>query len=88
MESRSAPVSKEVNRPETSTSETTPAWRILIEKLASVTVHALSAGGIILPAEQGSERKNSEKEGVCGKERWFGDADCRAADFYWRITMQ
>jgi hypothetical protein len=29
--------------------------------------------------------KNSEKDDVCAKERWFGDADCRAADFYWRI---
>src|SRR6266850_4538875 len=45
MESRSAPVSNEDNRPETSTSEIIPAWRIRIEKFAVVTVLALSAGG-------------------------------------------
>src|SRR5258706_2822747 len=44
MESRSAPDSKEVNRPETSTSETRPDWRILMEKSAMVTVQALSGG--------------------------------------------
>src|SRR6266436_6233096 len=80
MESRSAPVSNEVKRPETSTSETKPAWRILIEKFASVTVHALSAGGIILPAEQGNGRKNYEKEVVCGEGCWFNDTDCCAAN--------
>src|SRR6266436_7674912 len=44
MESRSAPVSNEVSRPETSTSETRPDWRILMEKSAMVTVQALSGG--------------------------------------------
>src|SRR5712692_2466823 len=53
MESRSAPVSNEVSWPETSTSETIPAWRIRIEKFAVVTVHALSAGDTILLATCG-----------------------------------
>src|SRR6266850_130255 len=67
MKSLSAPVSNEDNRPETSTSEIIPAWRIRIEKFAVVTVLAVSAGGIILPAERGRGRKNYEEENVVEK---------------------
>src|SRR5882724_7994781 len=88
MASRSVPTSKEVNRPETSTSETTPAWRILIEKFASVTVHALSAGRLFYLWNQEEGGKIPKNEDVCGKERWFGHAPCRAAYFYWRITTR
>src|SRR6266850_3447071 len=87
MKSRSAPVSNEDNRPETSTSEIIPAWRIRIEKFAVVTVLALSAGG---DHSTCGTRKRAEKlrgRERCGKVRWFGNADCRAANFYWRITM-
>src|ERR1700682_6678967 len=44
MESRSVPVSNEVRRPETSTSEMVPDWRILMEKSVMVTVQAFSCG--------------------------------------------
>src|SRR5882762_1361005 len=67
MESRRAPTSKEVRRPDTSTRETGPACRMMTEKFVGCTVHTLSAGEDILPVRQRPCAGNSQdKNGVDG----------------------
>jgi hypothetical protein len=67
MDSRKAPVSKEVRRPETSRREIGPAWRMVTEKFVGCTVRTPSAGEVILPVRGKPWAENFyAKEDRCG----------------------
>src|SRR5437016_2093914 len=67
MDSRKAPVSKEVRRPETSRREIGPAWLMVAEKFVSCTVRTPSAGEVILPVSGKQCAENFyAKEDRCG----------------------
>jgi hypothetical protein len=71
MESRSAPVSKEVKRPETSNKLTAPASRILMEKLDSVT------NGIPVAVEPHSTCGKHELHKLSRREKGAGNVECK-----------
>src|SRR6266568_9182399 len=67
MDSRRAPVSKEVRRPETSRREIGPAWRMVTEKFVGCTVRTPLAGEVILPVRGKPCAENFyAKEDRCG----------------------
>jgi hypothetical protein len=70
-ESRSAPVSKEVKRPETSNKLTAPASRIFMEKLDSVT------NGIPVAGELHSTCGKHELHKLSRREKNAGKVECK-----------